>query len=67
LKSVVLREGIAEKLVRDVEEYLVGEAWYSDRGIPWRRGYLLEGPPGCGKTSFITALVCALFWLVLSS
>jgi hypothetical protein len=29
---------------------------YVDRGIPYRRGYLLHGPPGCGKTSFITAL-----------
>lgn len=25
-------------------------------GIPYRRGYLLHGPPGCGKSSFITAL-----------
>ncbi|XP_043541418.1 mitochondrial chaperone BCS1-like, partial [Chiloscyllium plagiosum] len=25
-------------------------------GIPYRRGYLLYGPPGCGKSSFITAL-----------
>jgi KaiC/GvpD/RAD55 family RecA-like ATPase len=22
-------------------------------GIPYRRGYLLYGPPGCGKTSFM--------------
>ena len=29
---------------------------YQDRGIPYRRGYLLHGPPGCGKSSFITAL-----------
>lgn len=26
------------------------------KGIPYRRGYLLYGPPGCGKSSFITAL-----------
>lgn len=22
-------------------------------GIPYRRGYLLHGPPGCGKSSFM--------------
>lgn len=26
------------------------------QGIPYRRGYLLHGPPGSGKTSFIQAL-----------
>lgn len=25
-------------------------------GVPYRRGYLLHGPPGCGKTSFVMAL-----------
>jgi hypothetical protein len=24
--------------------------------VPWRRGYLLFGAPGTGKTSFVTAL-----------
>ena len=33
-----------------------GRSWYVERGIPYRRGYLLHGPPGSGKTSFITAL-----------
>uniref|UniRef100_A0A914L0U5 AAA+ ATPase domain-containing protein n=1 Tax=Meloidogyne incognita TaxID=6306 RepID=A0A914L0U5_MELIC len=29
---------------------------YINRGIPYRRGYLLHGPPGTGKSSFISAL-----------
>ncbi|CAD2213136.1 mitochondrial chaperone BCS1 [Angomonas deanei] len=29
---------------------------YLQLGIPWRRGYLLEGPPGTGKSSFVHAL-----------
>jgi chaperone BCS1 len=35
---------------------------YNDRhvGIPYRRGYLLHGPPGSGKTSFIQALAGSL-------
>ena len=31
-------------------------ARYIDRGIPYRRGYLMHGPPGCGKSSFVAAL-----------
>lgn len=30
--------------------------WYADRGIPWRRGWLLYGPGGTGKSSIAKAL-----------
>ncbi|KAF9113219.1 hypothetical protein BGX27_002011 [Mortierella sp. AM989] len=56
LESVILDEGIAERVVSDVKEFVKNEKWYGDRGIPYRRGYLLYGPPGSGKTSFIQAL-----------
>ncbi|XP_059503570.1 mitochondrial chaperone BCS1 isoform X1 [Stegostoma tigrinum] len=56
LNSVVLERGISEKIVHDVKDFIGNPKWYTDRGIPYRRGYLLYGPPGCGKSSFITAL-----------
>ncbi|KAJ8904117.1 hypothetical protein NDN08_000644 [Rhodosorus marinus] len=46
----------AQKLVDDVTEFSSSAKCYVDRGIPFRRGYLLHGPPGYGKTSFIMAL-----------
>uniref|UniRef100_A0A1B6D208 Mitochondrial chaperone BCS1 n=2 Tax=Clastoptera arizonana TaxID=38151 RepID=A0A1B6D208_9HEMI len=56
LSSVVLDFGVSDRIVADIKEFIQNPSWYSDRGIPYRRGYLLHGPPGCGKSSFITAL-----------
>ncbi|KAF2167252.1 hypothetical protein M409DRAFT_22679 [Zasmidium cellare ATCC 36951] len=54
--SVVLQKGLSDKILNDVNEFLNARTWYLDRGIPYRRGYLLYGPPGTGKTSFVQAL-----------
>jgi mitochondrial chaperone BCS1 len=45
---------VKEALVKDAMDYLgpASRRWYSDHGIPYRRGYLFYGPPGTGKTSF---------------
>jgi chaperone BCS1 len=56
LESVVLERGVKERIVEDVQAFLAARTWYLDRGIPYRRGYLLYGPPGTGKSSFIQAL-----------
>lgn len=64
LGSVVLDEGVKEGVVADVKDFLGRQGWYVDRGIPYRRGYLLYGPPGSGKTSFIQALAGELDYSV---
>ncbi|PQE22136.1 putative BCS1 precursor protein [Rutstroemia sp. NJR-2017a BBW] len=59
LSSVILDQGVKERIMEDVEDFLNRQQWYVDRGIPYRRGYLLYGPPGSGKSSFIQALAGA--------
>ncbi|KAI9844013.1 MAG: hypothetical protein M1837_005948 [Sclerophora amabilis] len=60
LESVILDEGVKEKIMDDVRDFLQSGQWYYDRGIPYRRGYLLHGTPGSGKSSFIQALAGSL-------
>lgn len=60
LRSVVLGENVSEKILADCQDFIQNPKWYTDRGVPYRRGYLLYGPPGCGKSSYITALAGAL-------
>ncbi|KAF9876622.1 hypothetical protein CkaCkLH20_06030 [Colletotrichum karsti] len=64
LGSVILDEGVKESIVGDVREFLDQQQWYVDRGIPYRRGYLLFGPPGSGKSSFIQSLAGELDYSV---
>jgi len=44
---------VKDKLVGDISDFLdpATRRWYSKRGIPYQRGYLLYGPPGTGKSS----------------
>ncbi|KAK4209783.1 BCS1 N terminal-domain-containing protein [Rhypophila decipiens] len=56
--TVILNEKVKKDLIDDVTDYLnpATRRWYSNRGIPYRRGYLLYGPPGTGKSSLSLAL-----------
>lgn len=50
-ESVILPKGVKENLLADCQEFLNDPAFYEERGIPYRRGYLLYGVPGAGKSS----------------
>lgn len=40
-------------VLNQVEKWLLAENWYQERNIIWRRGILLNGKPGNGKSSLI--------------
>jgi DNA polymerase III delta prime subunit len=45
------------KEIRDrLDTFIRNPEWYAKRGIPKTLGFVLHGPPGCGKTSSIKAI-----------
>ncbi|KFY09837.1 hypothetical protein V491_07945 [Pseudogymnoascus sp. VKM F-3775] len=58
MSTVVMDESVKADLLVDMRDYLHPhtQRWYWNRGIPYRRGYLLYGAPGTGKSSLSLAI-----------
>lgn len=43
----------SKSLIEDARRWLGMRAWYQERSVAHRRGYLVIGPPGVGKTTIV--------------
>ncbi len=43
------------ELVEEVKHWHGSKDWYDSKGITWKRGWLLYGPPGSGKSAIVRA------------
>lgn len=55
-KNTIVSDDVQQHFYNDIDNFINGEKYYETRGLPYKRGYILHGEPGCGKTSLIKAI-----------
>lgn len=58
--DVILDPAMKANIIKDVEGFFDSRAIYEQYNVPWKRGLILHGTPGCGKTISIKALMNSL-------
>lgn len=56
-EDLFLPETVKKEIKSLVEIFLSSQKFYLEKKIPWKRGIILYGQPGCGKSSIIKTLI----------
>lgn len=54
--TLAMDSEVKTKVMEDLERFVSRKEYYRKVGKAWKRGYLLFGPPGTGKSSLIAAM-----------
>ncbi|GMY22225.1 AAA-ATPase At4g25835-like [Fagus crenata] len=55
-ETLALEPDLKKQITEDLTAFANGREFYHRVGRAWKRGYLLHGPPGSGKSSLIAAM-----------
>jgi len=55
-QNTIVSESVNKNFFEDIKWFLENESWFAAKGLPYKRGYILHGPPGTGKTSLIKTI-----------
>ncbi|CAL5340514.1 unnamed protein product [Camellia sinensis] len=55
-ETLALEPDLKTQIMEDLRAFSEGREFYHKIGRAWKRGYLLYGPPGSGKSSLIAAM-----------
>ena len=58
--DVILDPTMKNTLISDVQNFFDSRSLYEEYAVPWKRGIIFHGTPGCGKTISIKALMNTL-------
>ncbi|KAM0015969.1 putative AAA+ ATPase domain, ATPase, AAA-type, core, AAA-type ATPase domain-containing protein [Helianthus debilis subsp. tardiflorus] len=56
IETIAIDSDLKKKVKSDLESFLKSKQYYHRLGRVWKRSYLLYGPSGTGKSSFIAAM-----------
>ncbi|KAH0685400.1 hypothetical protein KY290_016670 [Solanum tuberosum] len=54
--TIAMEQDQKDTILKDLERFVKRKDYYRKVGKAWKRGYLLFGPPGTGKSSLIAAM-----------